>query len=198
MSLQLLTQIIQTGNTSFTIYDVTGSTGSGGWGVGGNPVQADVTSAIIEIESNTYTTPIQLVIDVSGGYDTVDITQPTGMQITALAALGVDSFPDGYYEITLILVIGADTYEYTNRQGFLYDIRCCLRKKAIALKLPLQNSQQILDAALAQYLLIAMEWSACCGNTDAYLNMLSYLNTICEDCGRFSTSTTPFSPCGCQ
>lgn len=201
MALILNTQIIPVSNAAIRIYDTTGTYNAinpGGWGAP-NPLMTSPTSATISITSDVYTTPQIYTIDLSVlTYDLTDIALPGGLLLTATAALGEATWPDGFYKFELIIITGGVTYRYTNYQGFYYDVECCVRSQAMSLTLPVNNAAQIYQNAFMAFLLDSLGYAACCGNEDQYLNILDYLESLCEDCGRYTAGGTVTVPCGCH
>lgn len=202
--LQIEYQCFQVSNSELRIYDTTGTynatTNPGGWGTP-NPALADVTSAYLLFESNTYTTAIQLDIVFGAGlFGSTDIEAAAGMSILSSTVFGssVTTFPDGYYKITMIVVAGGITYDYTMHEAFVYNARCCARQKAMNTVIPIQNAAQIIEGALMNYMVDALGYAACCGNTDAFTNIQNYLTELCEDCGRYTTVNSVAVPCGCH
>ena len=180
----VLSSLIQlnSGNTSLTIFDNTGDyslLNQGGYGTP-NPDTTDVTQATLTIDIQGYNSYAPVTVEITASF--ADLFT-TGFTLSALEALNLPVFPDGWYKFTYSVVALGIEYSYVNTNAFWGEVQCCVRKAVLQLSTTITDVKKAEQVHYMSLLFDALTSSACCNNMDSFTVKLKELKKLCGGCG---------------
>lgn len=163
--------------TSFMIVDKTT-----GWG--DTIILANVTSAVLSIVYASVTYTYQLIIGADKTrWDEFLTDDGHEVKLANIPDFAGTVFTDGKYYITLTVGDGAVELTYENKQGFLAQNRCRVRRLPLKIGYPdLDYELNRLIFALVAWLLAA-ETSVELGHEDEFDEMIERCNTVFDQYG---------------
>jgi hypothetical protein len=199
----ILSSLIQlnSGNTSLTMFDNTGDyslLNPGGYGTP-NPATSDVTKATLTIDIQGYNSYAPVTVDITANF--ADLFT-TGYVLTAMSALNLPVFPDGWYKFTYSIIALGIEYNYINTNAFWGDVQCCVKKAVLQLSIPVTDVKKAEQVHYLALVFDSLTSSACCSNMDSFTSKLKELKKLCGGCGDSnylnSTNTNGSYSGGCK
>jgi len=185
MGLILNFEICQSSDcTELTFVETTGAyavtTNENGWGTP-NPATAYATSAILTIElssGNTYS----IDLFATGNFPTDDTTFEYLITSSVIGGASGSAIADQIIKFTYTVVDGkGDEYHQVISQAFYCQAQCCVMSMFANLDLDCDgcNEDKMNKALKAYALLKGLIYSANCGNSTYFNNILTQVNKLC-------------------
>lgn len=200
MALQIVLSVTQnSGCGSLTLRDTTGTynliNNPGGWGAPNSTIASATAYSItfknyLDLSSTTYDLSVS---------EFAELFALSGLTLSAEDVFGTGTtvFPDGYWQITYSVTTPAGTYTYINNQVFYCVVACCIRKASLTIKIPVENYKDVQKKFLMAMYFKNLQYAACCGNYNVFLENLIELQKLCEGCGTSNVEGTYAQQKGC-